>query len=54
MAAQSSKIEWTESTWNPVRGCTRVSEGCRFCYAERIAARFSGKCEDAKVHFFFK
>ncbi len=43
MAAQSSKIEWTESTWNPVRGCTRVSEGCRFCYAERIAARFSGK-----------
>ena len=43
MAAQSSKIEWTESTWNPVRGCTRVSEGCRFCYAERIAARFSGE-----------
>lgn len=42
MASQSSKIEWTESTWNPVRGCTRVSEGCRFCYAERIAARFSG------------
>ena len=43
MASQSSKIEWTESTWNPVRGCTRVSEGCRFCYAERIAARFSGE-----------
>ena len=43
MASQSSKIEWTESTWNPVRGCTRVSEGCRFCYAERIASRFSGK-----------
>ena len=43
MASQSSKIEWTESTWNPVRGCTRVSEGCRFCYAERIAARFSSK-----------
>ena len=43
MATQSSRIEWTESTWNPVRGCTRVSEGCRFCYAERIAARFSGK-----------
>ena len=35
-------IEWTDATWNPVRGCTRVSEGCRFCYAERIAARFSG------------
>ena len=39
--ATKSKIEWTQSTWNPVRGCTRVSEGCRFCYAERIAARFS-------------
>ena len=39
--ATKSKIEWTQSTWNPVRGCARVSEGCRFCYAERIAARFS-------------
>ncbi|HEY7855187.1 MAG TPA: phage Gp37/Gp68 family protein, partial [Terriglobales bacterium] len=35
-------IEWTDSTWNPVRGCSRVSEGCRHCYAERVAARFSG------------
>ena len=35
-------ITWTEETWNPIRGCTRVSEGCRFCYAERQAARFSG------------
>lgn len=42
MVAQT-KIEWTESTWNPVRGCTRVSEGCRFCYAERIASRFARK-----------
>jgi len=41
--ATKSAIEWTQSTWNPVRGCTRVSEGCRFCYAERIAARFSKK-----------
>ena len=41
--ATKSKIEWTQSTWNPVRGCTRVSDGCRFCYAERIAARFSGE-----------
>lgn len=39
--ATKSNIEWTQSTWNPVRGCTRVSEGCKFCYAERIAARFS-------------
>jgi len=34
-------IEWTDATWNPVRGCTRVSEGCRNCYAEIMAARFS-------------
>lgn len=36
--AQSS-IEWTESTWNPVTGCTKISEGCRHCYAERMARR---------------
>ncbi len=41
--ATKSNIEWTQSTWNPIRGCTRVSEGCRYCYAERIAARFSKK-----------
>ena len=35
-------ITWTEETWNPIRGCSRVSEGCRNCYAERVAARFSG------------
>jgi len=35
-------IEWTEATWNPVRGCSRISEGCRNCYAELVAARFSG------------
>ena len=40
--AQKSDIEWTDSTWNPVRGCSRVSEGCRHCYAERMTARFSG------------
>ena len=40
--ATRSKIEWTESPWNLVRGCTRVAEGERPCYAERIAARFSG------------
>ncbi len=37
-----SRIEWTDVTWNPVRGCSRVSEGCRNCYAERMAARFAG------------
>lgn len=38
---QNTKIEWSEKTWNPVRGCSRVSEGCRNCYAEGIARRFS-------------
>ncbi len=34
-----SKIEWTESTWNPVTGCTKISSGCLNCYAERMARR---------------
>ena len=37
--AQKSKIEWTESTWNPVTGCTKISAGCKNCYAERMALR---------------
>lgn len=37
--ALSSGIEWTESTWNPVTGCTKVSSGCKHCYAERMAGR---------------
>ena len=36
-------IEWTDSTWNPLRGCSKVSAGCDHCYAETMAARFSGK-----------
>jgi protein gp37 len=36
-----TKIEWTDATWNPVRGCSVVSEGCRNCYAMQVAARFS-------------
>lgn len=35
----STKIEWTESTWNPVTGCSKISAGCRNCYAERMAVR---------------
>lgn len=35
----NSKIEWTESTWNPVTGCTKISSGCLNCYAERMAKR---------------
>lgn len=37
-----SKIEWTDATWNPVRGCTKVSPGCAHCYAETFAERFRG------------
>ncbi|TWH48489.1 DUF5131 family protein [Sporomusa sp. KB1] len=37
--AGKSKIEWTESTWNPVTGCTKISAGCLNCYAERLAIR---------------
>ena len=37
-----SAIEWTDATWNPVRGCTKVSPGCKFCYAELFSERFRG------------
>lgn len=37
--AHNSPIEWTESTWNPVTGCTKISPGCKHCYAERLAKR---------------
>jgi protein gp37 len=36
-----SKIEWTEMTWNPVTGCTKISQGCKHCYAERMAKRLT-------------
>ena len=41
MGAKST-IEWTEATWNPATGCTKISPGCKFCYAERFAERFRG------------
>ena len=40
--SQQSSIEWTDSTWNPVRGCTKISPGCKHCYAETFAERFRG------------
>ena len=40
--SEQSKIEWTEATWNPVRGCTKISPGCKHCYAETFAERFRG------------
>lgn len=46
--AQSSSIEWTEATWNPVIGCTKVSPGCKFCYAERMAKRLAAIAKAAE------
>jgi protein gp37 len=40
--SERSSIEWTDATWNPVRGCTKVSPGCKHCYAETFAERFRG------------
>ena len=40
--SDKTKIEWTDATWNPVTGCTKVSTGCDHCYAETIATRFAG------------
>jgi len=40
--SDNSKIEWTDSTWNPVRGCVKISPGCKHCYAETFAERFRG------------
>lgn len=47
---QISKIEWTDATWNPTRGCSRISPGCINCYAERDAARFCGSNEEQGTH----
>src|SRR5438046_9017916 len=40
--SENSSIEWTDATWNPVRGCTKISPGCKHCYAETFAERFRG------------
>ena len=40
--SQESAIEWTDATWNPVRGCTKISPGCKNCYAETFAERWRG------------
>jgi len=42
--ADHSRIEWTDATWNPVTGCTKISPGCAHCYAERMAKRLRGRC----------
>lgn len=41
--SQNTPIEWTDTTWNPTKGCSRISPGCKKCYAEKIAGRFSGE-----------
>jgi len=48
-----TKIEWADETWNPITGCTKVSEGCRNCYAERMARRLAGRYgyPEAPRHF---
>jgi protein gp37 len=38
----TTQIEWTDATWNPVTGCTKITRGCDFCYAERFSERFRG------------
>jgi protein gp37 len=50
--SQNSKIEWTQKTWNPVTGCSKVSQGCKNCYAEVIANRFwkDRKFTDVQCH----
>jgi protein gp37 len=48
----NSAIEWTESTWNPLTGCTKISEGCRHCYAERMARRLKAMGQPNYVNGF--
>ena len=49
--AEVSAIEWTDATWNPVTGCTKVSPGCKFCYAERLTERFGQqRFSDIRLH----
>lgn len=50
--SKDSKIEWTDATWNPVTGCSKVSAGCKNCYAEGVARRWWGdrKFTDVEIH----
>jgi protein gp37 len=50
--AHGSSIEWTESTWNPVTGCTKISPGCKHCYAERMAKRLQAMGTPAYANGF--
>jgi protein gp37 len=48
----NSKIEWTDVTWNPVTGCTKISQGCKNCYAERMAKRLKAMGSERYRHGF--
>ena len=50
--ADNSAIEWTDATWNPVTGCTKIGPGCDHCYAERFAERFRGVLGHPYEHGF--
>ena len=50
--ATQSRIEWTESTWNPLTGCTKISPGCKHCYAERMAKRLQAMRQPNYVNGF--
>src|SRR5215212_8507342 len=50
--AEHSGIEWTESTWNPLTGCTKISPGCKHCYAERMAKRLQAMGQANYVNGF--
>jgi len=50
--ANASKIEWTESTWNPITGCTKISPGCQNCYAERLAMRLQAMGQPNYINGF--
>ena len=47
-----SKIEWTDVTWSPITGCTKISPGCQNCYAERMSKRLAGRCGYPKENPF--
>ena len=48
----TTKIEWTESTWNPMTGCTKITTGCKFCYAEVMARRLQSMGQDKYLNGF--
>jgi protein gp37 len=49
---ENTKISWTEATWNPLTGCTKISPGCKNCYAERMAKRLQAMGQKNYVNGF--